>query len=263
MSNLRIAAKNLIDSGCTLSCSVAVTLPLNNLKNQVHGRIARIPASPAFDIKGTHTAAIYASMCGITWTNLSSAATWRFQGYSDAAWSSQVVDSTTLPALASSSIFNPFYGQKQCEMSFTRTQIQSSKITITDTANSDGHIDASRLWVADDFELAHNPVYGMKIGWKEETSIWTTDGGSPRSDAGVPYRQLTFDLDSIPEADRLIWMDILRYCGMRNDVFVRVYPTGTAEQKRDYTINGLISSMPDLTTVGLGRDSTNITIREL
>lgn len=279
MANLRIVAKNQVDHpSCVLSCTATPTLPLDNLKNYQRGRIARIPANPAFEIKGTYGGdGIYASMAALMRVNLEPAATWRFQGYSDAAWTNQVVDTTTLTAIDSatlgdldwgveplgSGIFDPFYGQKWSLAWFARTLILSWKITITDTTNSEGVVDISRVWVGDYFELAYNPSFGMRMGWKENSEQWETDGGGPHVDAAVPYRVLSFDLENIPEADRAKWMDLLRYCGMRRDVMVSVYPAGTGEQLRDYTLDALIAHMPDMTTVALGRDTTNITLREV
>ena len=87
MSNLRIVAKNEVDHpSCVLTCSVVPTLSLDNLKNPVRGRIARIPSGAAFDIKGTYGGTgIYATMVSLIRTNLEPAATWQIYGYSDVA----------------------------------------------------------------------------------------------------------------------------------------------------------------------------------
>jgi hypothetical protein len=152
-------------------------------------------------------------------------------------------------------------------MWFANTVVSSWKITIDNTTNADGYIDASRLVVGPYFELAHNPVYGLKLGWKESTQIWETDGGSPRSDAGTPYRLMTFDVQGIPEADRKKWMDIVRYVGMRRDMLVAVMPNGAAAQRRDYAMNCIIQSLPDFNTMHVQGDtsnhSTNMTLREV
>ena len=63
-------------------------------------RIARIPASPAFSIKGTYGGmGVYASGVSLQRLNIEPAGTIRFQGYSDAAWTTQVVDTGTVAAV--------------------------------------------------------------------------------------------------------------------------------------------------------------------
>lgn len=280
MSNLRLVAKNEIDHpSCILTCSVTPTLALDNLKNMVRGRIFRAPASPAFDIKGTYGGSgVYASMVSLIRTNLEPSATWRFRGYSTADWTgTPAIDTTTLVAIDStdlgdldfgveplgSGIFDPFYGQKMTLAWFARTLILSWTLTITDTGNSSGFVDASRLWLGDYYELANNPSYGAKVAWREATQQWETDGGSIRSDAGVPYRTLSLDLGYVVEADRAQLFDTFRYCGMRKDIFVCPYPSGTAAQVRDYTMNGVLQVLPDLVTVGYGQDTTTLNFREV
>lgn len=264
MSNLRILALNAVDnSDSVLSCSVAVTLPLDNMKNPARERVCRVPADPAFALKGTLTTAVNASMVQLLRTNLSSAATCRFRGYPNDDWTGTPVDTGTVTAIESTA-FNALYtGPKHWTAFFASTSIKSWQIDVTDTANVDGYVDVSRAKVGDYFELTYNPVYGMKLGWKSESTVWPTDGGGSHTDRLGGARLLNFDLEGIPEADRIKWMEIFGYCDSAIDVSVIVYPGGTSAQIRDYTLSGIIMPpLPDLTTVGLNRDSTNITIRE-
>ncbi len=282
-AQMRIVAKNTVDdSRCVLSCSVGVTLPLDNLKSRVRGRITRIPSGAAFEVKATFGGdSVRIANAALLWTNLDIDATWRLQGYSDAAWSSQVIDSGTLACIDATAlgdldfgidplganIFDPFYGQNFALMWFANTVVASWKITITNTTNAAGYIDASRLIVGPYFELASNPVYGLGLQWADTTQIWETDGGGPFSDAGNMYRVMTFDLQGIPETDRKKWMDIVRYVGMRRDILVSLMPEGTAAQRRDYSMNCIITALPKFNTVHVQDDtsnhSTSMTLREV
>lgn len=278
-ANMRLVAKNTVDdTRCVLTCSATPTLPLDNVKSRIRSRITRIPSASAFEVKATFGGdSVRIAQAAALWTNLDIDATWRLQGYSDAAWTTQVIDSGTVSCIDAtalgdldfgvdplgSNIFDPFYGQNFALMWFAETVVASWKLTITNTTNAAGYIDISRLIVGKYFEITYNPAYGLKLGWKEQTTLWETDGGSPRSDAGTPYRVMTFDLQLIPEADRQKWMDIIRYVGMRRDLFVAVMPEGSAAQRRDYAMNCIVQSMPDFATVFTDHDSTNITLREV
>jgi len=287
MSNLRICAKNHVDDlRCVLSCSVAPILPLSSIQNYIRGRIARIDPSAAFDIKGTYGGeSVRASVAAIMRHTGSPDGTWRYRGYSDDAWTTLVQDSGSLPLIDTatlgyldfgiaplgSSLWDSFYGQKIARTysdewvanggTYSSEIIGSWKITIDDTTNT-LDFDVSRVWIAKFFEFTYNPAYGSKIAWRESSQQWETDGGTLRVDGGVPYRVMALDLQKFPEADRQQLMDVLRYAGMRKDLFVDLFPGGTGEKKRDFMMNALIQSMPDLTLADLNRHSTNIVFRE-
>lgn len=278
---LRICAVNNVDdSRCVLSCSVSPILPLANLQNTLRERLFRAASTTAVDIKGTYGGdAVGISCVSIQRANLTSAATWRFQAYSTADWTgTPVIDSTTLtpiPAIPLGSLFfgvdpagldkyHVLLGKKQATLWFTRTAALSWKLTLTDTLNPAGVIDISRLIVGDNhLEVGVNPRYGLRLGVRDTSSAWETDNGSERVDAGELYRVLTFGLENISETDRQRWIEILFYCGTYRDVLVSVYPEGTDEQIRDYTINGRFKGpLPDLTATFVDRNSADMTFRE-
>lgn len=278
-ANLRIASKNHVDdSRCVLSCSASPILPLANLQSTVRGRILRVAAGSGIQIKGTYGGeAVRASMAAIVRHNLEADATWRFQGYSDAAWTTQVVDSGTVAAIDVTALgdldfgvdalgsgpWDSLVGQKLSRVYIASTVLLSWKITINDPTNSSGVIDVCRAWVAKYFEFDMNPVHGSKVAWKEDSQMWNTDGGTPRVDAGTPYRQLALNLEWMPETDRRDFMDILRRNGMRSDLFVDLMPDGNAHELVAFCADMLIQQMPDLTFAEFERFSSSIVLREI
>lgn len=252
MANLRLAYKNSVDHpACVLTTTVTPILPLDNLKNYKRGRILRYPAADGQFISATFGGnGVRCSMAALCRHNLEPAATWRFRGYSDPDWTTEVIDTGDLVAVDSSSlgsldwgvaplgsgVFDPFYGQKMSTAYFDETLLLSWTIEISDAGNSSGFIELSRVWVGAYFELAENPEYGLIMGWVEKSETWRSDGGSPHCDGAIPYRGGSFDLRYIVEADRAQWMDITRYCGLgRRDLFMSVRPDDTnLNLKRDY-----------------------------
>ncbi len=285
MKNLRIAAKNHVDDlRCVLSGSGTPIFPLANLQNYKRGRFLRFDAADSpFDIKGTYGGeSVRATVASIIRHTGEPDGSWRYRGYSDAAWTTLVQDSGELPLVDSatlgyldfgiaplgSSLWDSFYGQKIAQawndewITNTSEIIGSWKLTIDDPTNTESVVDLSRLWIAKYFEFSSNPNYGSKIGWRESSQQWETDGGSMHVDGGPSSRLLQLDLQYFPEATRLQLMDILRYVGLRRDIFLSLRPDGTGEEKRDFTMNALLQSMPDLTFAEFGLHSTNITFRE-
>lgn len=282
LANCRVVAANMVDDiRCVLSCSVTPTLPLNYVKSTIRGRHTRISSAAAFSIFGTYGGdAVGCSMVTAQRNNMTVDATMRFIGYEGPNQTGDVaIDTGTwhpITAVPLGELFwgvNPlgidvyrtFYGTKNTEPRWwERVDIGSWQIDISDVPNPDGFIDISRLWVGDNhFELAYNPSYGLQLSWDENTTVWETDGGSQRADARPAYRIMTFNVEGIPEKDRQRWFDILRYVGMRKDIFISVFPQGTPAQMRDYAMHGFFKGLPKTAYSHWERHTLNqITLRE-
>jgi hypothetical protein len=267
MSNARIASVNLVDdASCVLSlASGSATFDLDYLKNTSRGRFTRCSAGGTVTIKGTYSGNyFYSNLVAIFRCNFELGTTFQFKGYSDNAWTTQVVDTGSLTAIDFTAMGALDFNQKFVVNFPGRFQLGSWKVIIANSiGQSNGYFDLSRLWIADYTELSYNPEYGLKNGWKEGTKTWDTDDGGVHADAMAPYRQSTFDLANLPEADRAAWMELLHTVGLRRDFFWCLYPSDTAKLLRDFTFDARVQTMPDLTTAFLDRDTVNLTIREV
>lgn len=290
-ANLRIVAPNAVDdSRCVLTCSVSQILPATNLQNVKHGRILRVAAGTGIQVKGTYGGdSVHATMMSFLRHNMESDSTFQFEGFSDAAWTTKVIDtgprvvipSATLGFLdfgvapLGSSLFDPYRGQKWREVWFDDADmvlyssdvIASWRLTLTDPTNTSGYIDLSRLWVGQHFETDSNPIYGAVLGWLDESQSFRTDGGDPHTDAAVPYRGGKFDLQNFPEADRLAWMKLARYCGPgRRPFYLSLFPSDdTPSLTIDYSGEFIFRNpLPQLIYVDAngGAHNTTITIEE-
>ena len=278
-ANLRLVASNVVDDATLSVFSGTEILPVENIQNPARGRIFRGVAG-TIEIRGTYTSNVKATMASLIRHNSESAGTWRWKGYSDAAWSSlvqdtgslSIADTTDLDDLdVSTSLWESYRGQQIAAAwfdllamsTYSSETIRSWSLTVSDATNSTGYTDIGRVFAGKHFEFTENPVYGSKIGWKESSQSWVTDGGGLHVDGSVGYRLMTLDLQYMPEADRQQLMDILRYCGMRRDLFVDLLPNTTGEEARDWRMNALIQSMPDLSYIQLDRHSNNLILREV
>jgi len=255
------------------------SLPPSNLQLSARGRVARSTSAAqqeiAWDWGGQ---GYYLNFLHLSRYNLENAATIRLQLFSDAARTTQIYDSGTNVAYASatlgaldfgvaplgSGVFDAFLGQRFSTFYFNRVLALGGKLTINDTGNSAGYIEAARLFAGDHTELLYNPdTSGM--GWKDNTEQSRGSGGSLRSDAGISYRQLEISVAWLAASQRAQMSDMLRFAGKRKDIFVSLYPETGGEKERDYSMLAkIVGDVPNLNEQGGNIDllNTKLTFEE-
>lgn len=293
MSNLRICGANAVDDErCVLACSVADVLDVENLQNRQRGKILRVAAGSGITVTGTYGGeAVRASFMSMLRHNMTSDGTFRWQGYSDAAWTTQVIDTGTRDAVPTAllgeldfgidelgyNIFSPTYRAKRSTVffddadmaAFSTEVILSWKLTLTDPDNPSLFIDLSRLWVGDYFELDDNPVYGAAMGWIDESSSWRTDAGGHRTDAALPYRGGKFDAQYLPETDRARWMELSEFCGAgRRSFFCSWFPDNavpklTRDHEGEFVFKNPLPQLSHTEAEGGARFNTSVNLEEV
>lgn len=261
MSNLRLIAVNDVDSA-TLSASPAVlsTLPASNLQLPERAKVVRTSSTAAQDIKGTWSAAKVVSGCALVRHNLTSSATWRLRLYSDAAWTTLVYDSGAMVATPAKALgeliwgVEPLgvtvftgWGQAFSDHYFAPISARSFTLTLTDAANPDGYLQASRLFLGYTLEPEANCDWGLKLSWKESSKLSRTDGGSLRVDPYQPYRTLDFNLNWLTSGDRARFLDVFRAAGRRLDVWISVFPGSGGMLERDHAMQARLTGGGDST----------------
>lgn len=143
--------------------------------------------------------------------------------------------------------YSGFLGQRtsvQYFMENTAT-VNSVKSTLIDTGNSAGYLQASQFFIGEGIELTHG-AHKIDLRWVEDTEHKRTDGGSILSDGSLTWREMDVDA-KLTAAERAEFMDMLRYSGMRKDVFVSAYPGVGGEKERDYMMICRFKEMPRIT----------------
>lgn len=125
-------------------------------------------------------------------------------------------------------------------------QAASFQIDISDAANPDGYIEATRLFLGGIFTLDENDSfsYGVDVRWEEESVQFRTAAGSVRTDAQDPYRVWNVPLKFITAAKRTELFRMLRIVGKRVDLFISLYPDQGGELERDHAGQVKITKMP-------------------
>lgn len=254
-TNLVLCVRNAIDEADLTASSAVTSLPASNLQLAARGRVWR--STDATD-----------QMINFTWGgqghfltflllnrhNLESGSTWRVQLFSNADWTNQIYDTRVagvdLPAYDYASLgdldwgvdplgksdFTAFQGQLYSIAYFPRLLALSGTVTISNTGNSAGYMQASRLFSGDAYEFVWNPE-AATFSWDEDTTQARSLGGSLRSDGGgIVYRSLDLQMTLKDEPARATLADMLRWAGLRKDVFLSLFPGVGGEQERDYTM---------------------------
>lgn len=260
-------ARNLADEAVITGTVAAVSsLPLTNLQNSDRDFVWRSTNDNAQDLifNLSNTTSQRINFVCLWRHNLETSATWRVRLYTSydasgaAAYDSgdvAALDSATLgeldfgvdplggPAFNGMPRFSVVYFMEN-----TATVINSVRITITDTGNSAGYVEASRVYFGRGTELTYN-WENLHVNWQENTKQGRTDGASIYSDGSEGFRELQADLKWVHENDRAGLMDAMRYSGMRRDWFMSGKPGVGGEEERDQTMIARITKMPNLSTL--------------
>jgi hypothetical protein len=259
-TNLRVIVENEADDA-TLTASPALvsTLPVTNLQEPSRALVARTTSLATQDINGALSSARIISACAMTRHNLTSVGTWRLRLYSDAAWATLVYDSGNVVAAPGKALGDIEWGVDALGASmfdgwehtfstmwFAPVAAQSFKITLSDAANPDGYIQASRLYVGRYLEPMINFEWEYSLTWAEATTLERTAGGTLRSDGQEPYRRIAIQLNDLTDSDRPKFADWARKRGLRGDVFVSLFPQNGTQLERDHSMAAKLVASPEI-----------------
>lgn len=259
---MRILSNNLADSA-TISASPAMvaTLPETNLQTALREQVARWTAVDGQAIAVTWPGSKAVSCVCLYRGNFSATATWRVRVWADGAMTTTAYDSGTVYICPPAPLGSLEWGVDPLSKNlysdwdyaiavawFDPVLAAGVTIDVYDPENLDGYVQASRLFVGQHFEPAVGVSGGMQLGYRENSQQARTEGGSLRVEAGAIWRTLQVDTREMAEADRLRMIDITRNSGMRNDVFVSVFPGRADELERDYQLQARLAQQNPFTT---------------
>lgn len=256
---MRIIATNDADTASiSVSPAAAATLPASNLQDPTRARVWRSTsvADQVFTLTWASPRTFSAFV--LVRHNLTSSATWRIQIYTDAGATTLVYDSAAILAnppkpfgdLAfgidplGASVYSGWAYAVATHWLPAQAAGQAVKITLSDSGNPSGFLQASRLFIGNYIETADGPEYGVSLGWAEQTVQTRTEGGTLRSDPAEPYRVLSIPLGLLDQNDRSKILELSRLAGMRKDVFVSMMPGPGDAVERDYSMQAKLVKSP-------------------
>lgn len=255
-----MCGRNLSDEATiTATVSAVSTLPLSNLQRTSHARVWRNSNSASVDIilsfLGTTSERL--NFLHLNRHNLEPAALWRVRTYAtyDATGATfydsgavLAVDGATLSTLdwgvdpPGGSIFNGFPISSTMWFMERSDVVNSVRVTIDDTGNSDGYTQASRIYTGRGFEFSRN-MRSLDPQWEENTKQGRTDGGTITADGKPGFRKMMASFQNLNLTERAELMDIQRYAGMRRDLFASAFPDAGGEIARDHEAIWRVGSM--------------------
>lgn len=263
MSNVRLLFPNVADDAA-LSCSPAeiAALPVTNLQDQTRGRVWRSNGVIAAQhILGDLSGFQNCSALALVRHNLTATGTYRLRLYDQTGQTGTLLYDSGAVTLGGTILgwgafvwgTDPWGAGSLQDWPvpyfvawFPTVRALSFDLELTDTANPDGYLQASRLVLGAYFEPECNADAALEMSWEEQSKQVRTEGGTLRTDEREPYRRFAMILPRLTASERTTLLDRLRRAGLRNDLFLSCAPEMSADLERDYTGLVKLTAIPTM-----------------
>lgn len=235
----RILANDLIRRATFLTATplLADGMGADNLRTLPRAEVARTTGTGQV-LSGNFAAASSCSMCVLWRHNLSSAATWRLELFSSAGLGgTKVYDSgdqvalmaapLEAPSLTGGAVLGEFQQPAQHSVLYFEPVVaRSFKLTLSDSTNGAGYLQASRLMMGAFWEPGRGSAdYGAELQWIDDSTQQRSASGSLRTpNPRGSYRQLTMDCSEMDLADAGALARIVGQVGKRAEIWISLYP---------------------------------------
>jgi hypothetical protein len=172
--------------------------------------------------------------------------------YSDAAWATQVLATSTVPApcytasetfVSSKGSNDPFAADAPFWIFFAETTYRSYKIIVSGTPDDVAYYEIGRIRLMRYMEFARSASYGLTLGYQSIEDRARTQGGSLRGNQSAIIRTMQFDFAGINENEYASLLDAYRLAGTTGEVAVSVYPGDSDRRAALHTIAGTFSAI--------------------
>lgn len=249
-ANIRMMAENVADLGSVSANSTSGSLVASNLLLEPKSLVWRSTGTSA-TLSVTLDKARTINMIALAFTNLSATATIAISGATQAnslaipADLGKPLDWGSNPGSANSFSYG---GGNLARVFFNSMLTSSFTITITDTSNADGYIEAARLLVGQYYEFSHNPDPGFGMGVIDSSTQKRSAAGDLLVDRSYRARLLTLQLNTMNDADRAQLLTVMRRNGLSKGVFLSIFPLSTNGQlEADTQIYGKFTQLNNAT----------------
>lgn len=288
MSNMIIGFPNLIDGSTVSGGSWETTLPITNVKDRRLSKVARsadaLTASTQFDID--LSVSRYVRLLCLVKNNFSLDATYRIRGSDVSNFATNTYDSGTL------NVWEALYDTIDLEWEDDNywdgkpsqeylTQIRETsnlnfihilpsvtparywRVEISDTGNSDGYVEIGRVFIASQWQVTNNIMYGASLGYETQTSVDSTLDGTEYFDVRKSYRMFKFELESYNYNEgHSKLLDISRQIGVDKEVFVIPDPDDVVNMTRRAFL-GRLNSLSPITYPYFSTNSAGYEVKEI
>lgn len=258
MANMIIGFPNRIPEATLTGGSWETTLPLNNVKDRRLSKVARSTddanASTKFDLALTKDRPV--KLICLVKNNFSIDATYRIYGSLVSNFATTVYDSgvqevweAIYATLDLEWEDDNYWGGKPNVEYLTELSENSSlnlihvlpsttlarywRVEIYDTTNPDGYVEIGRVFIAGQWQVTNNILYGASLGYETNTGIDSALDDTEYFDVRKSYRMFRFELESFDYNEgHAKLLDISRQLGIDKEVFVIPDPDDTENMTR-------------------------------
>jgi hypothetical protein len=254
-NNLRIIYDNVIDSATLTATSAAAGLPVTNLQLEQKGFVWRATSTSATITAVWDTSKTLNSVV-LPFCNLTASATINIKVYTNAADVTPALDVTaSAGAYVTTDLWGgsaapsgvnaySFGGGSYARRWFSTVTGKKLEITISDSTNPSGYIEASRIVCGQYWAPVYNTSFGVTIGYIDNSIQSRTEAGNLVTSTNAMHRTLAFNLDFLTDADRVRLLSILRGNGIRKPLFVSVFPEDAdIAKEQNYQIYGKMTNL--------------------
>ena len=260
---MRILYNNLADTATIARVSGTDALPASNLSTKERENVWRTAlgtTSATLEVRFADGQKAVNMIC-LYRSNLTQSATWRVQVWTDDTMTTQTYDSGTGSAVAVTALGDLEWGVDPLGKTLytdwghvvSTLWLASTvygnymRIDVTDTGSTDSYLQASRLFVGQYWEPTYAPKRGMQTQWVDTSKQQRTDGGTVHVEPGSQYRRMSVAGEWMTEAERIQATNIFRAKGLREDMFVSVFPQTNGAYERDHQMQCVLSSIGPIT----------------
>jgi hypothetical protein len=138
-------------------------------------------------------------------------------------------------------------------------------IEIYDPICTNSYIEISRIVAGSYWSPKYNTSFGLSTGSQDLSAHERSESGDLITNRGIRYRNMKFDLNWLPPADRLEFTRILRGNGLPRPLFISLFPNNSddLEKEQAHQIYGKLSTLQDITHPIFEMYSTSIEIEEI
>jgi hypothetical protein len=274
-NNLRIIYDNVASSATLTASTAASGLPVTNLQRDAKGLVWRSTGTTATITVNWSTPQTLRAVV-LPFCNLTPGATIRVQAYTNPADTVPVRDTGPQPAAASTptdiwgglnnTSVNSYSlgGGSYARVWFATTVVRKLEITIVDTANPAGYLEAAHLVCGDYWSPTYNTNFGLSIGYTDSSTQVRTEAGNLLTSVGTLHRTLDFDLQWLTTEDKTRMLSVLRGNGLRKPMFVSIFPEDLDKTKeQEYQIYGKLTDLSKLTHPVYSVYTSNLSLQEV
>lgn len=126
------------------------------------------------------------------------------------------------------------------------------------------YYEIGRIFLGKYIEPKYNISYGHSIQWKENTQQYRPSSGTLHSDIVTANKEMSFDLNTIPEVERNTIHKQLINLGLSKDFFISLFPEDTKNTKRiDYSAIVKFTKVPKYTEFHCDYYKSNYIVEEV